>query len=69
MKKSWKITLFWAIGALSLLIGSMIAGNVQMSLGVSASGFFVAILIAFVFFLLGGLLWIIAGMGAKKSEV
>ena len=66
MKRNWKVMVFWLFGALSLLIGSMIAGNLQLGLGVSTSGFFVALLIAFVFFLVGGLLWIIAGTGAKK---
>ena len=70
MKKHLKVSLLWVLGALSILIGSMIGGRVEMGLGVSTSGFFVAVLIAFVLFLLGGLFWIVAAIGIRKpSEV
>lgn len=48
-----------------MLLGSMIAGNVEKTTGVSESGFWTALLIAFLLFLVGGLLWISVATAAK----
>jgi hypothetical protein len=68
MQRNIKIMLFWIIGALLLLVGSMIAGRVERGLGVSDAGFFFAVLVAFAMFLLGGLLWMSVGMATKAAS-
>ena len=68
MERNIKIMAFWIIGALMILLGSMIAGRVEMGLGVSDAGFFFALLIALVLFLLGGLLWISVAIATKTSK-
>jgi hypothetical protein len=61
-----KMVLFWIIGSLSILIGSMIAGNVEKSLGTDDTSIGAAIFIAFILIMLGGLLWITVAVAAKK---
>lgn len=58
--------LFWIAGSFAILLGAMIAGNAELQLGVSAGGFVMAILLAFVLILLGGLLWISVATAMKK---
>lgn len=65
MKRNLKIMLFWILGALLILFGSMISGRLEKGLGVSDYGFFLALLISFILFLLGGLLWISVAIAAK----
>ncbi|HKZ45718.1 MAG TPA: hypothetical protein VJ343_03365 [archaeon] len=65
MKRNLKIMLFWIAGALLIMVGSMIAGRVQKGLGVSDSAFLLALLVSFVLFLLGGLLWISVAIATK----
>jgi len=64
-KRNWKLVFFWVIGTICMLLGSMIAGNVEKTTGVSESGFWTALLIAFLLFLVGGLLWISVATAAK----
>jgi len=65
-KRNLKMVLFWIIGSLSILIGAMIAGNVEKSLGTDDMSFTAAVFIAFILILLGGLLWITVAVAAKK---
>lgn len=64
-KKNWRLVLFWILGAVCISIGSMIAGNIGGGLGADYGGSVVAIMISFVLFLLGGLLWISVAIAAK----
>lgn len=68
MRKSWKIAVFWIIGALAIFLGSMIAGKLEVTLGTSDLGLLVAALVAFVLFLLGGLLWISVALAVKETN-
>ena len=68
MRKSWKIAAFWIIGALAIFLASMIAGKLQVTLGTSDLGLLVAALVAFVLFLLGGLLWISVAIAVKETS-
>jgi hypothetical protein len=65
MERNIKIMIFWVLGAVAILIGSMIAGRIQMGLGVSDLGFFFALLVSFVLILIGGLLWISVAIATK----
>ena len=65
MNRNLKVMLFWIIGALLIMAGSMIAGRVDRGLGVSDSGFLLALIISLILFLLGGLLWISVAIGAR----
>lgn len=65
-KSKWRITLFWVVGAVFILFGSMIAGSLQKTIGVTDISYALAILIAFVFFLIGGLLWISVSFAIKS---
>lgn len=68
MRRSWKIAAFWIVGALAIFIGSMIAGRLEVTLGTSDLGLLVAALVAFVLFLLGGLLWISVALAVKETN-
>lgn len=68
MRRSWKIAAFWIVGALAIFLGSMIAGKLEVTLGTSDLGLLVAALVAFVLFLLGGLLWISVALAVKETN-
>ena len=65
-KRNMKMVLFWIIGSFSILIGAMIAGNVERTLGTDDQSFAAAVFIAFILILLGGLMWITVAVAAKK---
>ncbi|MCD6367533.1 MAG: hypothetical protein J7L45_00430 [Candidatus Aenigmarchaeota archaeon] len=62
-----KPTIFWILGSLLILFGSMIAGQARPDvLGASMSSFVISIIIAFILILVGGLMWItVAGVIEK----
>jgi CHASE2 domain-containing sensor protein len=68
MKKNLKLVSFWMLGAICMLLGSMIAGNVERTTGVNETGFSTALVISFVLFLLGGILWISVATATRVSE-
>ncbi len=65
-KKNWKIAVFWVLGSIFILIGSMIAGNLEMGIGVSDLGFAIALMASFVLFLVGGMLWVSVAIAVKE---
>lgn len=65
MKKNVKMVVFWVLGSALILFGSMIAGHLEKTLGVSDTSYLLALLVAFVLFLVGGLLWI--SVAVKKT--
>jgi len=65
MERNFKIMLFWILGAILIMLGSMISGSLEKGLGVSDSGFLLALAISFILFLLGGLLWISVAIATK----
>lgn len=65
-RRNLKMVFFWIIGSLSILIGAMIAGNVERTLGTDDQSFAAAVFIAFILIMLGGLLWITVAVAAKK---
>lgn len=68
MRWGWKIPAFWIIGSVCILFGSMIAGSLQRSLGVSESSFLIALLTALLLFMIGGMLWIVVSVAVKKKS-
>ncbi|MDI6798671.1 MAG: hypothetical protein QMD12_01585 [Candidatus Aenigmarchaeota archaeon] len=67
VKKNWKIVTFWVLGSICILLGSMISGHLEKTLGVTDVGFGLALLISFVLFLVGGLLWISVAIAVKEA--
>jgi hypothetical protein len=65
-RKHWKMALFWVLGAVCLTFGSMIAGRLERTVGVSDSGYLLALAISLVLMLLGGLLWISVAAAVKE---
>jgi len=65
MKRNWKIVAFWVLGAICLLLGSMISGHLEKDIGVTDASYFIALLFSFILFLLGGLLWISVSIAVK----
>ena len=55
---------FWVIGAALIAFGALIAGQARPDvLGATTASFGIALLVAFIFILLGGLFWItVAGV-------
>ncbi|MCD6496079.1 MAG: hypothetical protein J7K54_02295 [Candidatus Aenigmarchaeota archaeon] len=63
-----KLVAVWILGAVFVLSGSLIAGSVDMSLGVSPASYIAAVVLAFVLFLLGGLCWISVASANKGHK-
>jgi len=68
MRKSLKMALFWVLGSICILVGSMISGHLEKGLGVDDLSYFLALTIAFVLILLGGLLWISVAIAVRMKE-
>jgi hypothetical protein len=67
MQKNWKLVIFWILGSLGILFGSMIAGKAETGLGVTELSYFTAIFLAFILILVSGLLWISVAIAARRS--
>jgi len=68
MKRNLKIVGFWVLGALCILFGSMIAGNLEQEIGVTDAGYMIALIMSFILFALAGLLWISVAIAVKKTS-
>jgi hypothetical protein len=64
--KEGKFIMFWIVGALLILTGSWIAGHVEWTVGTTKFSYLLALILAFVLILLGGLCWIGVAVGAGK---
>ena len=67
-KNKWRIVLFWVLASLCMLIGSMIAGQLQETIGTSDTGFLVAFIIALMFFMVAVLLLVAIVLAFKVVE-
>lgn len=64
-----KANIFWVLGTISVFLGARIAGTVERStLGVTTTSFYLALAVAFILILIGGLLWISVA-GAIREEL
>lgn len=55
----------WVAGGFFLLAGTWIVNNLRLEVGVSDISYALALIIAFIFFLIGGLAWINVSVAAK----
>lgn len=63
---SHKLVLAWIAGALLLLAGTWIMGNLEPTVGVTAPSYYLAVSAAFVLFMLAGLCWIAVANSTKS---
>ena len=68
IKRNWKMVFFWVLGTVCVLFGSMIAGHLEKTLGVDDLSYVLALFVAFVLILLGGLLWISVAIAVRIRE-
>ncbi|MCD6226367.1 MAG: hypothetical protein J7J93_01045 [Candidatus Aenigmarchaeota archaeon] len=66
--KSWKVVLFWILGAGLLLAAALIAGNTQIDFSTSITNFGFSLMVAFVLILIAGLLWVSVAVAIKELE-
>ncbi len=66
-KSRWRAAALWVLGGLCILIGAMIAGNLDNDLGVTNTGFALALVLSFILILLGGLMWIAVSISIKRE--
>jgi hypothetical protein len=62
---SHKLVLAWIAGAILMLAGSWITGNLEATVGVTTPAYYLALVAALVMFLLAGLCWIAVATAAK----
>ncbi len=63
-----RLIVFWIIGALAILFGTWIAGHVETALGVTTGSYALALLVAFLLILFGGLAWIAVAVTVSQEE-
>ena len=57
----------WILGAVFMFIGGMIAGNIEWVEGTTPFSLGFSVLLAFVMFLVAGMLWISAAVNARHE--
>lgn len=62
---SAKLVLSWILGAVFMTLGVWIVSNLEVNLGVSEFSYIVAIVLAFILFLLAGFSWISVAVGTR----
>lgn len=60
-----KMVLVWALGSLMLLAGTWIMSNLELTIGVTSISYVIALLAAFVLYLLAGMCWISVAVATK----
>ena len=60
-----KMVLVWALGSLLLLAGTWIMSNLEFTIGVTSISYVIALLAAFVLYLLAGMCWISVAVATK----
>lgn len=68
MKLDFYIHGLWILSAIFFLIASMIAGNVEWTLGTTTASYLLSILLAFVLFLIATMLIAYSAINAIKEE-
>lgn len=64
---SVKLVGVWIVGAAFMLLGVWIIRNLELNVGVSGVSYVLALLIAFVMFLLTGLAWISVAVATRHK--
>lgn len=65
MDLSVKLIATWIVGGLFLLFGVWVVQNLEFNIGVSELSYYLALLVALIFFLISGLCWISVAVGTK----
>ena len=60
-----RLVLIWALGSLFLIGGSWIMGNLELTIGVTSVSYGIALLAAFVLYMLAGLCWISVAVATR----
>lgn len=63
-QKNWKMALFWIMGSICLMMGSMIVGGLG---DYSGLGYIINMAFSLMLFMLGGLLWIAVSISMKRK--
>lgn len=66
---SMKLVGTWIVGSLLLLAGTWIIQNLKLETGVSELSYGLALFIAFIFFLIGGLAWISVAVATRRDLI
>ena len=66
---SGKLVASWILGGVFFLIASWIISNLRLELGVSEISFALAMIIALIFYLVGGLLWISVAVATRHKSL
>lgn len=64
---SAKLVLIWILGGLFILGGTWIVQNLELNIGVSEFQYVLALIIAFVLFLIAGLCWISVAVATRQE--
>ena len=64
---SVKLVGVWVVGGVFMLLGSWIIQNLEFNVGVSEVSYVLALLIAFLMFLIAGLAWISVAVATKHK--
>jgi len=67
MKFDFYVHGLWILGSVFFLFGSMIAGNIEWVEGVTETSFGVSMLIAFILFLIAGMMFISSAVNARQE--
>jgi hypothetical protein len=63
---SAKLVFSWILGGVFLLLGIWIVNNLEFTIGVSEASYAIAMVVALIFILIGGLLWINVSVAVKN---
>ncbi len=64
MANNRKMAIFWIIGSLCMLMGSITAGRLEEPVNM---GYLIGLSFSFMLFMMGGLLWIAVAIAMKKK--
>jgi cation transporter-like permease len=67
-KNKWRIVSLWILGSICMLLGSLIAGQLQRTIGTSDTGLLVAFVLSLMFFLTAGMLWVAVALALREVE-
>ena len=64
---SAKLVITWIVGGFFLLSGAWIINNLEFNIGVSDFQYYLALVIAFILFLMAGLCWISVAVATRHD--
>jgi hypothetical protein len=63
---SAKLIATWVLGGVFILLGAWIVNNLEFTIGVSEISYAIAMAVALIFILIGGLLWINLSVALRR---